>query len=269
MTRSAAELLVACLAEQECSRVFTVPGESFLPVLDALHGHAGDRDRHSAARKAARRSWPAPTARSPAARHRFRHPRAGRDQRQHRRPRRVPGFAADDPVRRRRRARHARARGFQEIDFPRRLRTVAKWAARIDDAGAHPRIRRPRLCHGHLRPPGPGGAGAARGHAVATRPGDAAPRPSSIAGASALPRCADARSDPAGRRRRAGRDRRRRRLGCRGANLFPDVRRAARPPRRDGLPAAGRDSTPHRRSMPAISAIGPNPKLVERSRRPT
>ena len=40
MTLSAAELLVACLAEQDCSRVFTVPGESFLPVLDALHGHA-------------------------------------------------------------------------------------------------------------------------------------------------------------------------------------------------------------------------------------
>ena len=39
MARTAAELLVACLAEQECSRVFTVPGESFLPVLDALHGH--------------------------------------------------------------------------------------------------------------------------------------------------------------------------------------------------------------------------------------
>jgi acetolactate synthase-1/2/3 large subunit len=39
MSVSAAELLVACLAEQECNRVFTVPGESFLPVLDALHGH--------------------------------------------------------------------------------------------------------------------------------------------------------------------------------------------------------------------------------------
>ncbi|NTZ42371.1 thiamine pyrophosphate-binding protein [Altererythrobacter sp. SALINAS58] len=35
---SAAELLVDCLAHQGCDRIFTVPGESFLPVLDALHG---------------------------------------------------------------------------------------------------------------------------------------------------------------------------------------------------------------------------------------
>lgn len=35
--KSAAELLVDCLAENGASRVFTVPGESFLAVLDALH----------------------------------------------------------------------------------------------------------------------------------------------------------------------------------------------------------------------------------------
>ncbi len=35
-TRSAAALLVDCLATQECDRIFTVPGESFLAVLDAL-----------------------------------------------------------------------------------------------------------------------------------------------------------------------------------------------------------------------------------------
>jgi len=35
--RSAAELLVDCLSEQGCERIFTVPGESFLAVLDALH----------------------------------------------------------------------------------------------------------------------------------------------------------------------------------------------------------------------------------------
>ncbi|WP_370178264.1 thiamine pyrophosphate-dependent enzyme [Alteriqipengyuania sp.] len=32
----AARLLVDCLAQQGCDRIFTVPGESFLPVLDAL-----------------------------------------------------------------------------------------------------------------------------------------------------------------------------------------------------------------------------------------
>ena len=35
-TRSAAALLVDCLATQGCERIFTVPGESFLAVLDAL-----------------------------------------------------------------------------------------------------------------------------------------------------------------------------------------------------------------------------------------
>ncbi|PZU17114.1 MAG: thiamine pyrophosphate-binding protein [Citromicrobium sp.] len=36
-TPGAARLLVDCLAAQGCDRIFTVPGESFLPVLDALH----------------------------------------------------------------------------------------------------------------------------------------------------------------------------------------------------------------------------------------
>ena len=36
-TKSAAELLVECLEAQGTDRVFTVPGESFLAVLDALH----------------------------------------------------------------------------------------------------------------------------------------------------------------------------------------------------------------------------------------
>lgn len=36
-SRSAARLLVDCLAAQGCDRIFTVPGESFLPVLDALY----------------------------------------------------------------------------------------------------------------------------------------------------------------------------------------------------------------------------------------
>lgn len=41
MSNHAAALLVDCLEAQGCDRVFTVPGESFLPVLDAL------RDRTS------------------------------------------------------------------------------------------------------------------------------------------------------------------------------------------------------------------------------
>ncbi len=36
-TQTAAELLVDCLAKQGTDRIYTVPGESFLAVLDALH----------------------------------------------------------------------------------------------------------------------------------------------------------------------------------------------------------------------------------------
>lgn len=37
MAKTAAQLLVDCMAEQGTDRIFTVPGESFLAVLDALH----------------------------------------------------------------------------------------------------------------------------------------------------------------------------------------------------------------------------------------
>lgn len=40
-TRSAAALLVDCLSVQGCERIFTVPGESFLAVLDALPDFPG------------------------------------------------------------------------------------------------------------------------------------------------------------------------------------------------------------------------------------
>ncbi|MHA7818802.1 MAG: thiamine pyrophosphate-binding protein [Erythrobacter sp.] len=40
-TQTAAELLVDCLKEQGIDRLFTVPGESFLAVLDALHDRTG------------------------------------------------------------------------------------------------------------------------------------------------------------------------------------------------------------------------------------
>src|SRR5690606_465920 len=41
MAITASQLLVECLVAQHCDRVFTVPGESFLPVLDALRDADG------------------------------------------------------------------------------------------------------------------------------------------------------------------------------------------------------------------------------------
>ena len=39
-------LLVDCLIEQGCDRIFTVPGESFLAVLDALQCLGAQCHRH-------------------------------------------------------------------------------------------------------------------------------------------------------------------------------------------------------------------------------
>ena len=44
-TRSAAALLVDCLGVQGCERIFTVPGESFLAVLDAEREVLNTRDQ--------------------------------------------------------------------------------------------------------------------------------------------------------------------------------------------------------------------------------
>jgi len=138
MPRTAARLLVDCLAEQGCDRVFTVPGESFLPVLDAL------RDRDDIHAVTCRQEGGAAFM-------------ACADGTMTGRPgvcfvTRGPGatnasigihvaFQDSQPmvlfvgdVDRSMRDRE----GFQEIDFPAFFAPVAKWAARIDDAARIP-----------------------------------------------------------------------------------------------------------------------------------
>ncbi|MEO6153378.1 MAG: thiamine pyrophosphate-binding protein [Croceibacterium sp.] len=138
MTGTAARLLVDCLAEQGCERVFTVPGESFLAVLDAL------LDRPEIATVACRHESGAAFM-------------ACADGAMTGRPgiafvTRGPGatnasigvhvafqdshpmilFVGDV-------ARAARDReGFQEIDFAAMFGPLAKWAARIDDPARIP-----------------------------------------------------------------------------------------------------------------------------------
>jgi len=138
MPRTAARLLVDCLAEQGCDRVFTVPGESFLPVLDAL------RDRDDIHTVTCRQEGGAAFM-------------ACADGAMRGRPgicfvTRGPGatnasigvhvafqdsqpmilFVGDGD-----RAMRDRE-GFQEVDFPAFFGPIAKWAARIDDAGRIP-----------------------------------------------------------------------------------------------------------------------------------
>ena len=133
-TRTGGQILVDQLRIQGCDRIFTVPGESFLAVLDALHDAPEiDIDRLPPGRRGRLH---------------------GRRRRQDDRPpgvafvTRGPGatnasagvhvafqdstpmilFIGDV-------ARGDRDReGFQEIDFPAFFAPIAKWAARIEDA---------------------------------------------------------------------------------------------------------------------------------------
>ncbi|HEU4651971.1 MAG TPA: thiamine pyrophosphate-dependent enzyme [Croceibacterium sp.] len=138
MPTTAARLLVDCLAEQGCERVFTVPGESFLPVLDAL------RDREEIQTVTCRQEGGAAFM-------------ACADGAMTGRPgvcfvTRGPGatnasigvhvaFQDSQPmilfvgdVDRSMRDRE----GFQEVDFPAFFGPIAKWAARIDEAARIP-----------------------------------------------------------------------------------------------------------------------------------
>jgi hypothetical protein len=69
-SRTGGRILVDNLVAQGCDRIFTVPGESFLAVLDALHDTPAV-DLSCAGRKAASPTWPMPTRGSPAARRRL------------------------------------------------------------------------------------------------------------------------------------------------------------------------------------------------------
>lgn len=130
---TAAQVLVAALTEQGCDRIFTVPGESFLPVLDALHD-GGDVDlvtcRHEggaafmAAADGALTGRPgiAFVTRGPGATNASIGVHVAQQDSQP-----MILFVGDvaRPMRNR--------EGFQEIDFPAFFAPIAKWAARIDD----------------------------------------------------------------------------------------------------------------------------------------
>ena len=61
-TRTGAQILVDELKVHGVDTAFCVPGESYLAVLDALHDARDAIKLIVAARTAARRTWPRPTA---------------------------------------------------------------------------------------------------------------------------------------------------------------------------------------------------------------
>lgn len=136
--RTAAELLVDCLAAQEAARIFTVPGESFLAVLDALHDHPTIGTitcRHEggaafmACAEGAMTGRPglAFVTRGPGATNAAIGVHTAMQDSQP-----MILFVGDVP-------RSSRDReGFQELDIPAMFAPLAKWSARIDDAARIP-----------------------------------------------------------------------------------------------------------------------------------
>ncbi len=132
-TRSAAALLVDCLAVQGATRIFTVPGESFLAVLDALPDRPGIdvvtcRQEGGAAFMACAdgaltgRPGIAFVTRGPGATNASIGVHVAHQDSQ-------PMILFVGDV-----ARSAQGReGFQEVDFPAFFAPICKWAARIDD----------------------------------------------------------------------------------------------------------------------------------------
>jgi len=127
-------LLVECLIAQECDRVFTVPGESYLAVLDALHDvtaieNVTCRQEGGAAFMACAdgamtgRPGICFVTRAPGATNASIGVHVAKQDS-------LPMILFIGDIARGMRDRE----GFQEVDFPAMFAPLAKWAARIDDA---------------------------------------------------------------------------------------------------------------------------------------
>src|SRR6476469_6034197 len=132
--RSGGRILVDNLVAQGCDRIFTVPGESFLAVLDALHdtpaidlvvcrqeggvAYMAEADGKMTGRPGVAfvTRCPGATNASPGVHVAFQDS--------------TPMIMFVGDLDRRDKDRE----GFQEIDFPAFFGPIAKWAARIDDA---------------------------------------------------------------------------------------------------------------------------------------
>ena len=136
--RTGGRILVDALLAQGCDRIFTVPGESFLPVLDALvdspeidvvvtRAEGGAAFMAEADGKMTHRPGIAFVTRGPGATNASIGVHVAMQDS-------TPMILFVGDV-----ARDARDReGFQEVDFPAFFAPLAKWAARIEDAARIP-----------------------------------------------------------------------------------------------------------------------------------
>ncbi len=185
-TRTGARILVDQLLVHGVERIFCVPGESYLAVLDALVD-VGDRIRLVVNRHESGSAFMAAaegTAHRPA-RRRVRHARTRRLQRVDRPARGVPGLDAADPVHRPGRQRLRRARGVPGGRLSPHVRPDREVGRADRPRGPRARVRRPRVRDRDQRPAGAGRARVAGGHAGrrSRRRGRAAvPRGAAVAG---------------------------------------------------------------------------------------
>ncbi len=228
-------------------RIFCVPGESFLDVLDALHDQPAIDlvvTKHEGAAANMAEADGKLTGRPGIC---FGHPGAGRHARQHRRAYRPAGLHAHDPVR--------------GADFPR-----PQGSGGVPGGGLRGCVRHDGQVGGRDRRSGPdsrdGGARLPGGHVRPARPGVVLALPEDVL--DDLVDCADAEPYRTGGRparrgcpgagRRAGRgapaagDCRRRRLDRRRGARLRRLRQGVEPARGLRLPPTGR----HRQPRPAL-----------------
>lgn len=189
-TRSAAALLVDCLATQGCERIFTVPGESFLAVLDALPERPGIevvtcRQEGGVAFMACAdgaltgRPGIAFVTRGPGATNASIGVHVA-----HQDSQAMILFVGDV-------ARDAQGReGFQEVDFTAFFGPLCKWAARIDDPRRIPEYVARAYATAISGRPGPVVLALPEDMLVEQVPASLAPRPQAVRPAQAV--CPDA-----------------------------------------------------------------------------
>ena len=163
LPRTGGRILVDQLVAQGCDRIFTVPGESFLAVLDALHDtpqidlvvcrqEGGVGFMACADGALTGRPGVAFVTRGPGATNASIGVHVAMQDSQ-------PMILFIGDVDRGTKDREA----FQEIDFPAMFTPIAKWAAKIDDARRIPEYVA-RACYRDERAAGAGGARAAGGY---------------------------------------------------------------------------------------------------------
>lgn len=189
-TRSAAALLVDCLAAQGASRIFTVPGESFLAVLDALpdrpeievvtcRQEGGVAFMACADGAMTGRPGIAFVTRGPGATNASIGVHVAHQDSQ-------PMILFVGDV-----ARGAQGReGFQEVDFTAFFSPICKWAARIDDPARIPEYIARAYATAISGRPGPVVLALPEDMLVEAVPASLAPRPEALRPAQAV--CPDA-----------------------------------------------------------------------------